>query len=66
MSQAVAIYVTYASDVLLICWFGTQLTQQVRDNFLFYSGDVTYTIRRSIKELGNLTRIEQSVIFSTN
>jgi len=30
MSQAVVIYVTYASDVLLICWFGTQLTQHVR------------------------------------
>jgi len=24
-----------------------------------------YTIRRILKELGNLTRIEQSVIFST-
>ena len=30
MSQAVIIYVTYASDVLLICWCGTQLTQHVR------------------------------------
>jgi len=60
-----AVYVTYASDVLLICWFGTQLTQHVRDNYLFYSRDVTHTIRRSIKKLGNLTRIEQSVIFPT-
>jgi len=25
MSNAVLLYVTYASDVLLICWFGTQL-----------------------------------------
>jgi hypothetical protein len=32
MSQGVAVYMTYASDVLLICWFGTQLTQQVRKN----------------------------------
>jgi len=30
MSQGVAVYVAYASDVLLICWFGTQLTQHVR------------------------------------
>ena len=34
MSQGVAIYMTYASDVLLICWFGTQLTQHVRKNNL--------------------------------
>jgi hypothetical protein len=65
MSQGVAVYMTYASDVLLICWFGTQLTQHVRDDYLFYSRDVTYTIRRSFKELRNLTRIEQSLIFST-
>jgi len=42
MSQAVAIYTLFAVDVLLICWLGTQLTQHVRDNYLFYSGDVTY------------------------
>jgi len=30
MGQAVAIYTTYTVDVLLICWFGTQLTQHVR------------------------------------
>jgi len=35
MSQAVFIYVAFGSDVLLICWFGTQLTQQVRQNGLF-------------------------------
>ena len=64
MSQGVAVYMTYASDVLLICWFGTQLTQHVRDSYLFYSGEVTCTIR-SIKELGNLIRIQQSVIFPT-
>jgi len=34
MSQGVALYVAYASDVLLICWFGTQLTQHVRQNML--------------------------------
>jgi hypothetical protein len=30
MNQGVVIYMTVASDVLLICWFGTQLTEQVR------------------------------------
>jgi hypothetical protein len=34
MSQGVALYVAYASDVLLICWFGTQLTQHVRQKVL--------------------------------
>jgi hypothetical protein len=30
MSQAVLGYVVIASDVVLICWFGNQLTQHVR------------------------------------
>jgi hypothetical protein len=30
MSQAVIVYVAFGSHVLLICWFGTQLTQHVR------------------------------------
>jgi len=30
MSQGVIVYVTYASYVVFICWFGTQLTQHVR------------------------------------
>jgi hypothetical protein len=34
MSQAVAAYVTFLSHVLLICWFGTQLTQHVREIIL--------------------------------
>jgi len=34
MSQAIIIYVAFASDVLLICWFGTQLTHHVRENGL--------------------------------
>ena len=34
MSQAVIVYVSYTSDVLLICWFGTQLTQHVRQKGL--------------------------------
>jgi len=28
------IYVMFACDVLLVCWFGTQLTQHVRVNGL--------------------------------
>jgi len=35
MSQAVYVYVIYAGEVLLICWFGTQLTQHVIQNGLF-------------------------------
>jgi len=34
MSQAVIIYITFVGDVLLICWFGTQLTQHVRQKGL--------------------------------
>ena len=34
MSQGVTVYATYASDVLLICWCGSQLTQHVRQNRL--------------------------------
>jgi len=34
MSQAVFIYVTFGSNVLLICWFGTQLSHHVRENGL--------------------------------
>jgi len=34
ISQTVVLYVLFASDVFLICWFGTQLTQHVRVNGL--------------------------------
>jgi hypothetical protein len=37
MTQAVLVYVVFASNVLLICWFGTQLTEHVRKNGLFFS-----------------------------
>ena len=63
MCQAVAIYTVFTFDVLLICWLGTQLTQHVRDNYLFCSKYVTYIIRSSLKELGNQKHIEQSVIY---
>jgi hypothetical protein len=42
MSQAVVVYLAYYSDVLLICWFGTQLTQHVRNIYLFHSEHVKY------------------------
>ena len=32
MSQGVTVYVLLASNVSLICWFGTQLTQHVSGN----------------------------------
>jgi len=36
MSQAAVLYVLFACDVSLICWFGTQLTQHVRVNGLLF------------------------------
>jgi len=65
MSQGALIYISVTIDVLLICWFGTQLTQHVRDNYLFYSKYVTYIMLSSLREFGNQTRFEQSVIFYT-
>jgi len=53
MSQAMAMYTVFSTDVLLMCWLGTQLTQHVRDIYLFYSIDVTYIMQSSLKELGN-------------
>jgi hypothetical protein len=37
MTQAVLLFVTFASEVLLICWCGTQLTQYVRKIGVFVS-----------------------------
>jgi hypothetical protein len=37
MTQGVAIYLMFSSDALLICWFGTQLTQHVRKNVFLLS-----------------------------
>jgi hypothetical protein len=34
MSQGVVLYVIFACDVCLICWFGSQLTQHVSVNGL--------------------------------
>jgi hypothetical protein len=36
MSQGVTVYLICASDVFVICWFGTQLTQHVRKNGLLF------------------------------
>jgi len=35
VTQGVVIYLLYSSDVLLICWLGTKLTQYVRQKELF-------------------------------
>lgn len=32
MNQAGIVYLIFACDVFLICWFGTQVTQHVREN----------------------------------
>jgi hypothetical protein len=50
MSQALAIYVTFAFDVSLICWFGTQLTQHVRKNGLF----LLLFLQRYVENAGEL------------
>jgi len=36
MSQAMLVYVPFAGDVLLICWCGSQLKQQVRKYGLLF------------------------------
>jgi hypothetical protein len=36
MNQGLAVYIMFTCDVLLICWFGTQLTQHVRKNDILY------------------------------
>jgi hypothetical protein len=36
MNQGVVGYMVFAIDVFLICWFGTQLTQHVRENDILY------------------------------
>jgi hypothetical protein len=33
-SQTVIVYVAFVSHVLMFCWFGTQLTQHVREDGL--------------------------------
>ena len=56
--QAAAGHITLTIDVLLICWLGTQLTQHVRDNYLFYSKYVMYIMWSSLNELGNQTHLD--------
>ena len=34
MSQGVVVYLTFTSDVLLVCWLGTQLTKHVSEKLL--------------------------------
>jgi hypothetical protein len=54
MSQGVAIYITYTIDVLLICWFGTQLTKHVRKNTHCQSKNATCTVSRKIQHITEL------------
>jgi hypothetical protein len=44
MSQAVIGYVVFASDVILICWFGTKLTQHVRQKCFLIVVDAVNTL----------------------
>jgi hypothetical protein len=53
MSQGVAICITYAFDVLLICWFGTQLTQHVRNTYCHPQNRV-YKMCNSIQQIKQL------------
>jgi hypothetical protein len=68
MSQAVTVYVTFVSDVLLICWFGTQLTQHVRQNiFLFFLSTLLkhyfHNVYGVSNQLSNYVSFEQFSIF---
>ena len=65
MSQGAVLFMSFATDVLLICWFGTQLTQHVRDNSFLYSKELTSVMRRSIKKLSHHTCIWQSLLLCT-
>ena len=53
MSQGAAIYITYTVDVLLICWFGTQLTQHVRNTYC-HSYSTVYITCSSIQQIKEL------------
>jgi hypothetical protein len=59
MSQAVVIYVIMACDVLLICWFGTQLTQEVRVN-----GLLLLFLECKVENVGKFQQIGTSSFFS--
>ena len=54
MSQGVAIYITYTTDVLLICWFGTQLTQHVRMNTYCQSKNAACKVLRKVQHFREL------------
>jgi hypothetical protein len=44
MSQAVLGYVLFACEVVLICWFGNQLTQHVRKSLFVIVVDAFDTL----------------------
>jgi len=64
MFQAVMIYLTFACGLLLICWFGTKLTQHVRVNgillLLFLSRQVENAERfQQIRNLELLSVVDR-------
>jgi len=66
MTQGVAIYLLFSSDVLLICWFGTQLTQHVRKNVLLLFMMILLqhqfdNIGEASNKLRNYTRSDQTI-----
>jgi len=61
MSQAVIVYLTLCSDVLLICWFGTQLTYHVRENGLLL---LLLTLFKNLRSLCGSSHKSISTIFS--
>ena len=66
MSQAVVIYVAFACDVLLICWFGTQLTQHVRVNgllFFFLLFLLFFLLQRHAQNVVNIQQIRFSFTY---
>ena len=59
MSQAMAIYVLFAFEVLVICWFGTQLTQRVRVNNLLL---LLFVVRQA-EMLGSFQDIQLWILY---
>jgi len=58
MGQAVLIYVGCACHVLLICWFGTQLTQHVSMNRLL----LLFSLQRHVDNAESFKQTRNSEI----
>ena len=55
-----ALNMVFACDVLLICWFGTQLTHQVRVNGLL----LLLFLKRHVENAGNFQQIRKLELLS--